>query len=227
MRIAVVDDSANDLNTLSELVHRYSVENGLEVIIDKFLNANEFLDNFSPIYDIIFMDIEMGVINGLEAAKKLRELDSHVLLIFVTNHIKYAIKGYEVNAMAYVLKPVNYESLSLQLNKCLELIRKDENQYLEIKIAYGMLKIPINGLRYIEVYGHQLIFSTCFSDITTRGRLSEYAKILIPHGFYRCNRSVIVNKKYIEQIKGRVVVIGNKEFYISKSMKDSFLNNTK
>src|SRR5699024_1579554 len=95
----------------------YAEEKGLNIVIDTYQNAVVFLTNYQARFDVIFMDIEMPYINGMEGACKLREIDKATLLIFTTNLGHMAVKGYEVEAFDFVVKPLHYESLRLKLNR--------------------------------------------------------------------------------------------------------------
>ena len=117
VRIAIVEDTQTDSKTLMRYVKEYTRLVNVEVEISVFDNAVKFLDKYTPKFDIVFMDIEMPYINGMEASKKLRELDQKVILIFVTNLAKYAIKGYEVQAFDFVVKPITYHDFTLKFVK--------------------------------------------------------------------------------------------------------------
>ena len=123
VKIAIVEDEAASAQLLEECLLRYRTEAGAEMMITRFSNAEELLRDYRGEFDLLFMDVDMPGINGIDASRRLREMDSRVVLIFVTNLAQYAIYGYEVDALDYILKPVNYYALKLKLRKALEVVR--------------------------------------------------------------------------------------------------------
>ena len=111
LRCAIVEDSPRELEHLKECLARYSAERDIPLETTAFGDAASFLEHYRADYDIVFMDIELPGINGMEAAHRLREIDRQVILIFVTNMAQFAVKGYEVDALDYIIKPAQYLSL--------------------------------------------------------------------------------------------------------------------
>lgn len=173
------------------------------------------------------MDIKMGGLNGFEASKRMRMLDQKVILIFITNFVQFAINGYEVNALDFILKPISHQSFNLRMHKAVAAATKSCDSYISIPIAYGFMRIAINDIYYVGVYGHQLNFSTIAGEIETRGRLSDYEKALSGHGFLRCNKSCIINLKYIERVEGKTITIAGRKLYISRNRSESFVHEAK
>ena len=117
LRIATVEDDANDLEALRTHLSRYEKENGLKFQVTEFRDGEDIVTDYSADYDLILMDIEMAFLNGMKAAEKIRELDKDVIIIFITNMPQYAIQGYKVNALDYMLKPISYFSFSESMGK--------------------------------------------------------------------------------------------------------------
>ena len=111
IRVAIVEDEAAVRDQLMGYVQRYMRQYNAQIEVTMFTDGVEILEGYRPVYDIIFLDVEMQHLDGMETASRIRALDSDVLLIFITNMAQYAIKGYEVDALDYVLKPVSYLSL--------------------------------------------------------------------------------------------------------------------
>ncbi len=121
MRIAIVEDEESATQELRVLFARYGKENNMEFSLDTFPDALKFLASYRADYDLVMLDIEMPFMNGMEGAEKLRKLDPYVPIVFVTNMRRYAVAGYKVNAIDFIIKPVEYYDFSTMLGRVREL----------------------------------------------------------------------------------------------------------
>lgn len=124
IRIALVEDEAEVRAQLQGYVQRHTRQYGTEFAVTEFADGMELLDDYRPVYDILFLDVEMKHLDGMETARRVRELDKDVIIVFITNMAQYAIGGYAVGALDYVLKPVPYFAFSQQLRKAEEQLRR-------------------------------------------------------------------------------------------------------
>ena len=143
----------------------------------------EILEDYRPVYDIIFLDVEMQHLDGMETARRIRELDSDVLLIFITNMAQYAIKGYAVGALDYVLKPVPYFAFSQQLQKAVNQLAKRTRYYLAVPADGGMRRLDAATIYYIESEGHRVHFYTEDGDFSAPGALKALEDAKAELGF--------------------------------------------
>lgn len=120
IKIAVVEDEIEMTNQLLKYVKQFFNENDLDYSVATYNNAIKLLDNYDFSFDLILMDINMPLLDGMSASKKLREIDSEVTLIFITSLAQYAINGYEVNAFDFVLKPISYYNFALKLTRAID-----------------------------------------------------------------------------------------------------------
>ena len=134
LRIATVEDDANDLEALRTHLSRYEKENGLKFQVTEFRDGEDIVTDYSADYDLILMDIEMAFLNGMKAAEKIRELDKDVIIIFITNMPQYAIQGYKVNALDYMLKPISYFSFSESMGRALHRVNVQEKEFITIAL---------------------------------------------------------------------------------------------
>ena len=125
MKIAVVDDSPRDVQLIKGYVERYFKENGGDYQVWTFENGLDFLDEEKLSFDIVFMDVEMPHLNGIETARNFRKRDKMAVLVFITNMAQYAIHGYEVDAIEYMVKPVEYYNFSDKMEKALRFVKRD------------------------------------------------------------------------------------------------------
>ena len=141
IKIAVVEDELEMSNILVNFINKFFEENELDVKVTVFNNALKFLDAYNFNFDLIFMDINMPSLDGINASKKLREIDSEVMLIFVTSLAQYAIKGYEVNAFDFIVKPISYYNFALKLTRAIDNLSKDDAKIIVINSKTSIKKI--------------------------------------------------------------------------------------
>ena len=155
LRCAIVEDSPRELEHLKECLARYSAERDIPLETTAFGDAASFLEHYRADYDIVFMDIELPGINGMEAAHRLREIDQQVILIFVTNMAQFAVKGYEVDALDYIIKPAQYGPLSIKLDRAAQRWRAAAESVM-VALPTGTQRLLLWEIYYIEVQGHKL-----------------------------------------------------------------------
>lgn len=224
VKVAIVEDEEKAAEELKNALEKFSKENDIHFAVETFQEGLTFLDD-SKAFDLIFMDIEMPHMNGIDVAKKLRQKDDKVALIFVTNMVQYAIKGYEVDAIDYVLKPLKYARFSALMKKTLRIIDKTNEDQLVLKTTGGVRKLYFSSIIYIEIRDHLLIYHTDQGDIETWGTISGAEEKLPKEEFCRCSHSMIVNFKYIQETeKDSIILKGiNTPISISHSKKKDFL----
>ena len=161
LKVAIVDDEITIADTLQRMLAQYGGEQKIEVSADYYPNPVNFLTQYTNRYDLILLDIEMPDMNGMTVARKLREMDDEVSLIFVTNMRQYAINGYEVNATDFIVKPVSYYDFAMKLNRIIKRLRLKNTEVVSVKVD-GILKyLPMDEIRYVEVgYNHKLLYHT-------------------------------------------------------------------
>ncbi len=222
IKVAIVEDESKDAESLKSIVLDYAEKKGEKFKVDLFRDGVDFIGDGAAMYDIVFLDIEMPVLNGIEAAKKLRKFDSDVCIIFITNMPQFAIKGYEVEALDYVLKPVSSFTICLKLDKALRLIKKRESAIF-ISTDSGTRRIPLSDICYMEVFGHMTAIHTEDEEIVTRASLKDLGKQLEGDWFFRCSRFYIINFRYLNGINGDNVLVADSSVKISRNKKAELL----
>ncbi|HBK02168.1 MAG TPA: DNA-binding response regulator, partial [Clostridiales bacterium] len=149
----------------------------------------------------IFLDIEMPLMDGLNLAHKIRERDDDVSIVFVTNMKQYVIRGYEVDADDFILKPVTYEDFSMKLERVIKKIL-NKKDIVKFKINDdGVIKfIPLSDIRYVDVYQHKLSFHATDKIYESRGSLNKIEPLFLEHNFVKCSNYCLVNLKYVEGV---------------------------
>ena len=225
IKIAVVEDELEMSNILVKFINKFFEENELDVKVTVFNNALKFLDAYNFNFDLIFMDINMPSLDGINASKKLREIDSEVMLIFVTSLAQYAIKGYEVNAFDFIVKPISYYNFALKLTRAIDNLSKDDTKIIVINSKTSIKKIKVRKICYIEVIEHKLIFHTTEGDFVSYGTLKTYQELLKDDHFCLCNQCYFVNLKYVTEVKDNIVIVNNHELQISRPKRKDFIQN--
>ena len=221
--IAVVEDDPGEAGVLRSHFERYGAESGEEFDIRWFPDGGSFLNNYQPIYDLVFMDIDLPGINGLDTAQCLRQADRSVALVFVTNLARYAAKGYAVDAMDFLLKPVSYANFTITVQRALLRCRHGHQPDLLINIPDGVYRISVSRIKYIEVINHTLVYHTTEGDVTSAGNLKEVESRLDCRQFVRCNRCYLVNLAFVRAVRGHTLVLDMDELQISRPKRAALL----
>lgn len=223
LRIAIVEDDAAQLGNTRKHLDKFLSEREKEYTVDAYENGVNFLENYKNPYDIVLMDIEMPGMNGMETAKRLRAIDQAVVLIFVTKIGKFAINGYEVSAIGYILKPINAYSLQMTMRKALKIISLRTDQRIVLQMKQGVVSFFATDLIYIEVIGHKLTYHLRDGTYEAYGNLKAEEERLQNSHFGRCSNAYLVNMAYIKGIIGNSVYLhSGEELRVSRGMKKEF-----
>lgn len=225
LKVAIVEDEVAQADILFDFLTRFCAERKLELHADRFLNGVDFVTEYSPRYDAVFLDIEMPHMNGMECAVKLREKDKDVSLIFVTNMVQYAVKGYEVGALGYIVKPVEYFSFSVLMGKVCDKVVMNDAKEIFIGSGDRVRRIYSRDLCYVEVLDHYLLWHIAGEAEPFRclGRMKDVEKILEGQSFFRCSNCYLVNLRHVNGVDGNDIVVGKDTIQISRRRKKLFL----
>lgn len=225
IKIAIVEDDDLAAKTLESFLKKYGNENTETFYIEKFQNAIALLENYTAQYDIVFMDIDLPLLNGMDAAKKLRRIDKSVTIIFVTNMAQFAIKGYEVDALDFMVKPIKYPDFSFRLKKAVFNVKDKEEKYISLHDAEngGYIKTAISRIKYVEIMSHKVTYHLEEGNLETYGTLKNVENLLLKSHFARCNSCYLVNLKYVRTVRGFVVDVDGEELKISQAKKQGFM----
>ncbi|MBU1145773.1 MAG: LytTR family DNA-binding domain-containing protein [Firmicutes bacterium] len=201
MRICLVDDDSIQLEYLNVLIGKWSSKHNVHTELSFYLSAEEMLfeNNATYPFDMIILDIQMGKINGIELAKKIRQTDQNVIIAFISGMADYVFEGYEVQAFRYILKPVK-ENKIYELLDYANTYKEKEHKYLIISVSGEMKKIKYDDIIYFESMGHYVVFHLENLEYDYKYNISELCLELSESEFIRTHRSYVVNVKYIEKI---------------------------
>ncbi|MCR4674535.1 MAG: LytTR family DNA-binding domain-containing protein [Lachnospiraceae bacterium] len=224
IQIAIVEDDKNYAASLKKYILRYEEEHQNRFNIEWFEDGEDIAEEYKGHYDIILMDIEMQFMDGMSAAKKIREVDEEVVIMFITNSPQYAMQGYAVDALDYVLKPINYFAFSERLTKAISRIKNHEEKYITLNYRGGVQKIKVSDLYYVEIQDHDLIYHTKDGNLVIRGTMREAEDALKEESFFRCNKAFLVNLYYVDGFEGGDALVGGERLLVSRAKKKEFLD---
>ena len=223
IRIAIVEDENIYALQLQEFLKQYERENEENFQITLFSDGDEIVHKYKAEYDIILMDVEMKFMDGMSAAEEIRKLDTEVVIIFITNMPQYAIRGYAVDALDYVLKPVSYFAFSQRLNRAIVRMKRRENKTIFVGVKGGTIRLDATDVFYIESQGHTLNFHTASGVYEAFGTMKEQEEKLEPLHFYRGNKGYLINLAHVEGVRDGYAVVKGEKLLLSRSRKKEFM----
>lgn len=226
IRIAIVEDEKNYVQTLRDYLSRYEEEHDLTFQITVFYDGLDIVTDYKPDYDIILLDIQMKHLDGMKTAEKIRTLDEDTAFIFITSTVQFAVQGYLVDALGYVVKPVPYLAFSQILGKAIKQVRQKQNKdYLTIDVEGGQLRVDISQIYYIESQKHNIQIHTEKGDYLTAGPLKKMEAALSSKGFSKCHNAYLVNLLHVSGILQNDVLLSTDETLpVSRARKKAFLS---
>ena len=224
MRIAIVDDEQEMRDIMHDYCVRYGREHDLRFDIDHYPNGDALLAEYRRgHYDILFLDVEMPGTDGLDTARQVRGVDDAVTIAFVTNMAQYAIKGYEVAASDYSVKPLSYFDFELKFTKALRLAKGHAEMTVTVDTVDGLRSFAIGEIHYIEVLDHYLMFHTDAGVYKARGSINEQVKHLEPYGFARIHKSYAVNLRLITVLNTSNLDCAGTQLPVGRAYKNSLM----
>ena len=211
MNIAICEDDASDVKMLCSVLDGYMARNGYLGDIRTFNSGEALLVGFSEdLYDIIFLDIYMGGITGIDTAKKIREVDATCAIVFITSSADHSLESYSVRGCAYVVKPIRDKEMQTALFQCREIFMRNA-RFIEVRCDRLDVKLPLVKIYHAESFDKYVKFSTSIGEYTSRITLDEVERRLGGKPFYRCHQSCIVNTNHIVKLSGGDILMKNED----------------
>lgn len=221
MRIAICDDEKSQRELMEKHVREWAEKENKKIIVYLFENSEQFWFHWSEdrSMDIVLLDIQMGKLNGMELAKKIRKQDENLQIIFVTGIADYITEGYEVEALHYLLKPIDKNKLFQCLNKALMKDKSCGSKIL-IETKQGVISASIRDIWYLESFGHQCMIHLKDTFYEVRDSIGKLEEKLDGDSFIRCHRSYLINLKHCAKIEkdsaimddGRIIPISRNSY---------------
>ena len=224
VKVALVDDDIHYRECLIGYLKRYEQESGTKFAISTFTDGDEIAEQYTCNYDIILMDIAMTYMDGIKTAEQIRKMDSEVVIIFVTNMPQYAMKGYAVDALDYVLKPISYFAFSQRIDRALTRMKKRSKKFLTVPVKSGVKKLEVSEITYVEVRDHDLLYHTRTENFASKGSLTDVEQKLDSGVFFRCHKCYLINLEHVQSVQGCDVRVGGDLLQVSRAKKKELLD---
>ena len=223
IRIGIVEDDPRYAARLQEFLNTFESENGESFKVGTFEDGLEITENYSAAWDILLMDIEMKHLDGMKAAEKIREKDRNVVILFITNSAQFALAGYRVEALSYLLKPVSYFEFSEELKKAIRRVHDRSGFYLHIPQKDGIVRLDAARIAYVESVGHNAVYHTDRGEIVNRETIKSVEEKLSGRHFARCNNGCLVNLAQVDRVDRDVVYVAGEALPVSRPRRKGFL----
>ena len=223
MRIAIVDDEQAMREQLAEYIKKYADEQHLQLDTCSLPSGDALLQSEDRAFDIIIFDIDMPGTSGLDTARKIRETDENVVILFVTNIAQYAINGYEVDAVDYIIKPVGYYDFAMKFQKAVRRAGRTQSHRIVIDTVNGPVGLSTDSIQYVEVMAHYVIYHTAEQTYRVRASMKEHEDALRPYHFARCHKSYLINLKHLKSISASDVIVDDLSIPLGLAYKDDLL----
>ena len=223
IRVAIVEDDETYAEQLTAYLTQYGEEHKKGFEIEHFRDGDTIVNGYRARYDIILMDIQMKFMDGMSAAEEIRKLDSEVIIIFVTNMKQYAIRGYAVEALDYIVKPISYFAFSQRMFRAIERLEHKQTRVLILNIKSGVVRVETSDIYYMECQRHMLIYHTARGRYELSGTMKDAEEQLKEDHFFRANKGYLVNLAHVDSIRDDCAVVKNEMLAISRPRKKEFL----
>lgn len=224
IHIAVCDDEKDFAAHLNELLERYAAETGEDIKVTVYYDGMELIEKYDTSIDLIFLDIQMKLVNGLRTAEHIRRMDENVSIIFLTTLTQYGLEGYKYRADNYIVKPMKYVRLKAEMEQWRKRHHKDESPSIVISNDTGKYKIFLKSLRYVETFNRNLLLHTEQENILCYKSMKEMERELEGMGFARCHTSYLVNLDYVKNAKKlEIELITGEKLPVSQPRRKEFM----
>lgn len=223
LRVAIVEDDPVCRSQIEKMLRRYEQEHQTPISIAALTDGSELVAGYRAEYDILLLDIEMPNLNGMKAAQRIRQMDEYVVIVFITNMAQYAIKGYEVDALDFILKPLNYYTFSMRFTRAVGRVKRRAEGQIVLALAEGVKKLDVRQVYYVEIQDRLLHYHTMEGEYVVRGTLKTAQQELEPWNFAKCNHWYLVNLRHVSEIRNHLVVVAGHELEISRRNRTAFL----
>lgn len=221
MRVAVVDGNKEAREHVCRLLRRYTEMRGLVWRIMEFKTGVDFISDYKTPCDLVIVETDLPIMDGLECMKRLRKLDPFSVVLLMSSSTARIAEGYDVEALGFLMKPVSETALFAKLDRLL-LLLADRGRKMAVTSDGTVTVIPFDSINYVEGSNQYVIYHTADGDFRVRGSLRD-AQTVLDEGFSRCSSSFIVNLDRITRLTKKEVTVAGAVLPISRSRKKAFV----
>ena len=227
LTIAICDDNKNSRDTIKQFAASFCTKNSQRFSVLGFDCGEDLVDKCPPSLDLLFLDIQMGGMNGIDTARVLRESHPDLCIIFITNLPQYALKSYEVRPFGFMTKPISYDDWQFEVNLAMKYISRNEAHRIVFKCKNSDMKkiISTRDLLFLESKNHDILAHTADgTEDVFLGSLNEMEEELGQYGFIRCHQSFLVNARGIKSFDTRIEMEDGSFIPISRNRRKQFMS---
>lgn len=215
--VAIVEDERQQMEQLCSFARKYQAVSGNALSLHTYTDGDELLDDFRPgKFDILLLDIQMKRIDGMTAAKKIRAQDENVIIMFITNIVQYAVKGYSVQALDFIVKPIDYDAFAQKLEMAIAQVHKRDTATVVIKLLSGVTIFKLDEIACVEIVSRKLFIHTLDNTFQCNETLQGIEEKLNDERFYRCHAAYLVNLQHVRQIDSSDLLVGRSQVPVSR-----------
>lgn len=221
--IALVDDDDADAEVTASMIDRYFDGDASRYAVTRFADGDSLLRDYKASFDLMFLDVEMPGTDGVTVARRLRVVDDQTVLVFTTKMAQYAVEGYDVDAIGYLLKPLNYYAFSIKMRKAEDIVARRRSVTVPLTVGSETVFVPSADIRYVEVLDHALLYHTGEGIRKVWASLKDAAETLEPVGFVPVSRYCLVNLEWVRAVHGDDVDVDGERVRVSRSRRKSLM----
>lgn len=221
---AICDDEAVFRSQLRSLLEKHSSERGYECVIHEYVSGEDLLTNLDSRTQLLFLDVGMPGITGIETARKINEMPQTIITLFVTSMVQYAIEGYDVHAFAFLAKPVRYPKFAEVVDSAIERLSQTGSRRILVKQGQDTVIVPTSDIYYVESFAHRMKVALQNSELMTASSMKDFEKDLEGCGFFRIHRCYLVNCRHVTSVRDQRVILDNgDDIPLSKQRRQEFM----
>ena len=221
--IALVDDDDADARVTASMIDRYFDGDASRYAVTRFADGDSLLRDYKASFDLMFLDVEMPGTSGVTVARRLRVVDDQTVLVFTTKMAQYAVEGYDVDAIGYLLKPLNYYAFAIKMRKAEDIVARRRSVTVPLTVGSETVFVPSADIRYVEVLDHALLYHTGEGIRKVWASLKDAAETLEPVGFVPVSRYCLVNLEWVRAVHGDDVDVDGERVRVSRSRRKSLM----
>lgn len=223
IKIAIVEDTPEQRAQLRGYVEDFFAQHGEPVQVLEYPDGQAIVEAYPDEVQLLLLDIDMPRMNGMDAAQAIRERDEQVLIVFITNLIQYAVRGYAVDAMDFLIKPVTAYSCRATFSRVLKKLRQRRGQRIEVKCHKNTLVVNLGELLYAETQGRALLLHLQSGPLTVSESIQSFEERTRGMALFRCHNSFLVNLAFVDRLEKTDAVVAGQRIPISKYRRSGFL----